>query len=63
MVANHIFVIHFMTPKHYIWFFLYDLSFATCLLQLKAFSHMMSNIITKSVIYGVIDLKSFSSVT
>jgi hypothetical protein len=35
-------------------------SFATHLLQLKAFSHIMSNMIRKSVIYEVIDLRIFS---
>jgi hypothetical protein len=36
-------------------------SFAIHLLQLKAFSHIMSNMITKSIIYGVIDLRISSS--
>jgi hypothetical protein len=33
------------------------LSFVTHPLQLKAFSHIMSDMITKSVIYGVIGLR------
>ncbi len=33
------------------------LSFATHPLQLKAFSHIMSDMTTKLVIYGVIDLR------
>jgi len=41
----------------------YDcLSFVICLLQLKASSHIMFSMTTKSVIYGVIDLRISSSV-
>ncbi len=37
------------------------LSFVTRSLQLRVFNHIMSGIITKSIIYGVINLKfSFS---
>jgi hypothetical protein len=39
------------------------LSFATCPLQLKAFNHIMSDMTTKLVIYGVIDLKISSNVS
>jgi hypothetical protein len=35
----------------------------TCPLQLKAFSHIMSGMTTKLIIYGVIDLKFSSSVS
>ncbi len=35
------------------------LSFATCSLQLRAFSHIMFNMITKLVIYGVIYLRIY----
>jgi hypothetical protein len=38
------------------------LSFVICLLQLKAFSHIMSDMTTKSIIYGVIDLRISYSV-
>ncbi len=38
------------------------LSFATCQLQLKTFSHIMSGMTTKLVIYGVIDLRIVFSV-
>jgi hypothetical protein len=73
--ANHILIIHYMTPHHYIWFVLYDLflmtigwkmsrqtlndylSFATRSLQLRAFSHIVSSMTTKLVIYGTIDLR------
>jgi hypothetical protein len=37
------------------------LSFAIRSLQLRAFSHTMSNMTTKSVIYGVIDLRISSN--
>jgi hypothetical protein len=37
------------------------LFFATCLLQLRAFKSYMSNMTTKLVIYGVIDLRISSS--
>jgi len=68
-----------MTPRHYIWLVLYDLSLMTmrskipcqtlkdCLsfaihpLQLRAFSHIMSDMTTKLLIYGVIDLRISSS--
>ncbi len=33
------------------------LSFATCSLQLKAFSHIVFGMTTKLVIYGIIDLR------
>ncbi len=38
------------------------LSFVTCPLQLWAFSHIMSSMTTKSIIYGVIDLRISSHV-
>jgi hypothetical protein len=38
------------------------LFFATHPLELKAFSHIMSSMTTKSFIYGLIDLRFFSSV-
>jgi hypothetical protein len=34
-----------------------DLSFATSPSQLRAFNHIMFNMIIKSIIYGVIDLR------
>jgi hypothetical protein len=37
------------------------LSFATCPLQLSAFSHILSRMTTKSIIYGIIDLRISSS--
>ncbi len=37
------------------------LSFATCLLQLKVYSHVMCDMTTKSIIYGVIDLRISSN--
>jgi hypothetical protein len=39
------------------WTFNDHLSFATHLLQLKAFSHIMSGMITKSMMYKVVDLR------
>ncbi len=38
-------------------------SFAAHPLQLRAFSHIMSKMITKSVIYGIIDLRISSNVS
>jgi hypothetical protein len=37
------------------------LSFATCPLQLRAFRHILSSMTTKSIIYGIINLKNSSS--
>jgi len=37
------------------------LSFVIHPLQVRAFNHIMSGIITKSIIYGIIDLKFSSS--
>jgi len=37
------------------------LSSATCLLQLKTFSHIVSNMTTNLIIYGIIELKISSS--
>jgi hypothetical protein len=77
--ANHVLVIHYVTPQHYIWLVFYDLSLITigwkvpcqtfndflsfdiCLLQLKAFSHLMFDMTTKSIICEVINLRISSS--
>jgi hypothetical protein len=77
--VNHVLVIHYVTPQHYIWIVFYDLylitiewkvpcqtfndflSFDICLSQLKAFSHIMFDMTTKSNMYEVINLRISSS--
>ncbi len=79
MFANHVLVIHYVTPQHCIWFVFYDLylitigwkvpcqtfndflSFDICLLQLKAFIHIMFDTTTKSIICEIINLRISSS--